>query len=159
VEPGVARCGDDVDVPSAVPGVDDGCREVGHPGLGSLAGRRDAEVLRPHAGHGPAASARGSERLAGERLPVAEPAVLTPLAHQPVRHADELRDVLAGRPFEHVLRRVELLDRAFAHDREAVAESEGLRLIVGHEDRGVREPRVQLVDLRADEVTQPGVQV
>ena len=129
------------------------------PGSGASPAGAMLQVFGPQAGHRLVTLARRRERLALEALTVAVPATLDPLAHQAVRHADEIGDILGGRPLEHPLRRVELLDRALAHDRQAIAERERLGLIVRDEHRRELQPRVQLVDLRADEVAQPRVQV
>ena len=76
-----------------------------------------------------------------------------------VRHADEAGDVLGGGLLEDLLGGVELLDPPGAHDREPVAEGERLGLVVGDEDGGEAEAAVQLVDLGAHLVAQPGVEV
>ena len=51
------------------------------------------------------------------------------------RRADEARDEQVHRVLVEDLRRVDLLDDAGAHDRDAVAERHGLGLVVRHVDR------------------------
>ena len=57
------------------------------------------------------------------------------------------------------LGRVVLLDAAAAHDGQPVTERQRLGLVVGDEHRGEAEAAVQLVDLGANLVAQPGVEV
>ena len=82
------------------------------------------------------------------------PTAVTPLEAEAVRHTDELCDVLGRRFLEDLVRPPELLDRAAAHDREAVAECERLALVVYDVDRRELEPLMQLVDLGAYELAQ-----
>ena len=60
---------------------------------------------------------------------------------------------------EHLLGRAALLDDAVLHDDDAVAQGHGLRLVVGHVDKGGVDPVAQLDDLRPHLVAELGVQV
>ena len=81
------------------------------------------------------------------------------LEHDPVTHADEARDIFRGRLLEDALRGVELLDYAVAHDGKAIAQGQRLSLVVCHENGGVAETGVQLVQMAPDVVAQPRVEV
>ena len=81
------------------------------------------------------------------------------LERQPVRHADELGDVLGGRLLEDVLGRADLLEPAGPHDGHPVGQGERLALVVGDEHGAELEPGVELVELGPHLVAQPGVEV
>ena len=119
----------------------------------------DVDVVAAQA-DGDGATERGRlQRRAAEDLTVARPAVVGPLADQPVGHADERRDVLGRRTLEDMLGGVVLLDASVAHDGQPVTEGERLGLVVGDEHGGEAEPTVELVDLGPHLVAQTGVEV
>ena len=78
---------------------------------------------------------------------------------QPIPHPDETRDVIRGRLLEYLLRGCELLKRPGAHDREAISQRERFDLVVGDVHGGEADPRVQLVNLGANEVAKSCIEI
>ena len=61
--------------------------------------------------------------------------------------SDEGGDELVGGPVEDLPGSADLLDPAVPHDGDAVGEREGLRLVVGDEDRGDAEAALQILEI------------
>src|SRR5215207_1558333 len=73
--------------------------------------------------------------------------------------ADEARDVRRGGAGVDLLRCAVLLHASLAHHRDPVRDGECLLLVVGHEDRGHSQSRVEELDLGAHPQPQRGVEV
>ncbi len=119
----------------------------------------DVDVFAPQADGDGATQWGRLQRRACEDLTVTRPAVVGPLADEPVGHADERRDVLGRRTLEDMFGGVVLLDASVAHDGQPVTEGERLGLVVGDEHGREAESTVELVDLGPHLVAETGVEV
>ena len=101
----------------------------------ALAGGRDAAVLGAEADGG--LGRRGARRRAEDPAARGEaPSFERAVQEVHRRRADEAGDEEVGRIVVDLARRVDLLDDALVHDRDAVGQRHRLDLVVGDVDRG-----------------------
>ena len=117
-------------------------------------GRIPSTTSRPSyplsAGRAATSSSAEREALAAEPRGVAAVVTLERrLDHVHGRAADEAADEEVHRPVVELLRGVDLLELALAHDRDAVAHGHGLDLVVGDVDRRRPEVVLEACDLGA----------
>ena len=131
-------------------------------------GRRDADMLRPHAQRDGVAGAaaptvdRDGERRQARHLDQHAGAVgpATVPSRKFIRgRADEAGDEAVGRPVVEVERCADLLDMAAAQHHDLVGHGHGLDLVVRHIDHGVAEPVVQVGELDPHLHPQLGIEV
>ena len=130
---------------------------------GSRRARRSASApaARPPTRASPAhepARRREEDEAAVRAQPRARAVGLLHLRPQQVAHGQELRHEARARGVVDLGGRADLLDHAFVHDRDAVAQGQGLLLVVGHEhERGAEAP-VQRLHFRPHLLAQLAVE-
>src|SRR5437763_12847086 len=81
------------------------------------------------------------------------------IEHEAVAHPDERGHVLGLRLLEDGFGGVDLLDRAGAHDRNSVAESERLILVMRHVDGRELQSSVEVMQLGSDVVSKSSIEI
>ena len=102
---------------------------------------------------------RGSVPQNGDRVAVRSLGQRAIFKEVHLRRTNKARDKQIGRMVEDLLRRADLLDKAVAHDDDAVAERHRFDLIVRDVDKRGVDLFTQLNDLRAHLVAKLGVEV